>query len=106
MSIFDERKRGMEQKFRLEEEFSFRVNARRNRLFGTWAAEAMGLSGGEAEEYAKAVMYADLQVPGDEDILTKVDEDFRAKSIPKTRAELREMLDRFASQARAQLVNG
>jgi hypothetical protein len=30
MSIFDGRKRGFEEKFRREEEFSFRLTARRN----------------------------------------------------------------------------
>lgn len=106
MSMFDERQKGMEQKFRMEEELAFKLNARRNRLFGRWAAEALGLSGAAAEEYATAVIYADLQAPGDDDILAKVDQDFRAASIVKSRAELRDALDRFATEARAQLAGG
>jgi hypothetical protein len=104
MGIFEERKRGLEEKFRLEEEFSFRLNALRNRLFGKWAADALGLSGSEAEHYTRSVMSADLQAPGDEDILTKVEKDFSAKSITKTRAQLRGALDQFAEQARVQIT--
>jgi hypothetical protein len=103
MSMFEDRQRGMEQKFRIEEELAFKLDARRNRLFGRWAAEALGLSGPAAEEYVTAVIYSDLQAPGDDDILAKVDQDFRAASVAKTQAELRDALDRFAAEARAQL---
>ncbi len=106
MSMFEDRQKGMEQKFRMDEELAFRINARRNRLFGRWAAAALGLSGTAAEEYATAVIYADLQSPGDDDVLTKVDEDFRAACVTATRAELRQALDRCASEARAQLSGG
>lgn len=103
MGILDDRKMGFEEKFRREEEFAFRLTARRNRLFGKWAASGLGLSGSEAEEYAKSVVFADLQEPGDDDIIAKVEQDFSAKSIAKTRIELREALDRFAEQVRAQI---
>jgi hypothetical protein len=106
MSIFDERRRGAEEKFRVDQEFCFRLNVRRNRLFGKWAAAALGLSGSEAEQYAKSVMSADLRAPGDNDIITKVEQDLSAKSITKTRAQLREVLDQFAEHARAQISKG
>jgi hypothetical protein len=99
MGILDDRKRGFEEKFRREEEFSFRLTARRNRLFGKWAASGLGLSGGEAEEYAKSVVFADLQEPGDDDIIAKVEQDLRAKSIIMTRAQLRKKLAEFADEA-------
>jgi hypothetical protein len=104
MAIFDDRKRGFEEKFRWEEEFSFKLTARRNRLFGKWAAGGLGLSGREAEEYTKSVVFADLQEPGDDDIIAKVEQDLRAKSIIMTRAQLREKLDEFAREARAQMM--
>ena len=99
MGILDDRKRGFEEKFRREEEFSFRLTARRNRLFGKWAASGLGLSGSEAEEYAKSVVFADLQEPGDDDIIAKVEQDLRAKSIIMTRAQLRKKLAEFADEA-------
>jgi hypothetical protein len=98
MSIFDDRKRGFEEKFRLEEELFFRLTARQNRLFGKWVAAGLGLPANEVEECVKSV------VSGDDDIITKVEGDLRARSIIMTRAQLREKLDEFAKEARAQMM--
>ena len=104
MGIFDERRRGLEEKFRLEEELAFRITARRNRLFGKWAANVLGLSGNDAAAYERSVILADLETPGDDDVIGKIEKDFRAKSIVTARAQLREKLSRFAEQATAQIV--
>jgi hypothetical protein len=104
MGTFDERRRGLEEKFRLEEELAFRITARRNRLFGKWAAKVLGLSGNDAEAYERSVILADLETPGDDDVIGKVEQDFNAKSIVTARAQLREMLSRFAEQATAQIA--
>ena len=101
MGAFDERKRGFEERFRHEEELSFKIAARRNRLFGKWAADRLGLSGNEAEEYARSVIFADLQQAGDDDVIAKVEQDLRAKGIAVTQADLRTKLDEFAKQARS-----
>jgi hypothetical protein len=105
MGILDDRKMGFEEKFRREEEFAFRLTALRNRLFGKWAASGLGLSGSEAEEYAKSVVFADLQEPGDDDIIAKVEQDLLVKSIIMTRAQLRKKLDEFAKQVRVQIID-
>jgi hypothetical protein len=81
---------------------SSKLKARRNRLFGKWAADALGLAGSEADEYAKSVMFAEL--PGDDDLLSKVERDLNAASIKKTRIQLRETLERFAEDARVQII--
>ena len=100
MGILDDRKRGSEERFRLEEELQFKLKARRNRLFGKWAAEILGLTGMEADEYTKSAMFADLQAPGDDDLLSKVERDFDARAVKKSRTQLRETLERFAEEAR------
>ena len=56
MSGFDDRKKGFEGKFAHDEELKFKAEARRNKLLGLWAAELMGISGDEANEYAKSVI--------------------------------------------------
>jgi hypothetical protein len=104
MAILDDRKKGSEEKFRLEQEFLFKLKARRNRLFGKWVADALGLKGSEADEYAKSVMFADLQAPGDDDLLSKVERDLDAVSIKNARTQLRETLERFAEDARVQII--
>lgn len=69
MTTFDDREKGFEAKYALDQDQEFKAVARRNRLLGLWAAEKMGLSPESAEEYAKAVVRADFEQPGEEDVL-------------------------------------
>jgi len=104
MSVFDERRRGFEEKFRQEEERFFKLTARRNHLFGRWAAGALGLCAKAADDYARSVVFADLQQPGDDDVIVKVEKDLSRNSILMTREQLRQKLDEFAREARAQMT--
>ena len=72
MTTFDKREEGFEKKFALDEEQKFKAMARRNKLLGIWAAEKLGLSGPEAEAYAKEVVMADFEEAGDDDVLRKI----------------------------------
>ena len=47
--VFNERKKGFEAKFKMDEEMEFKVSARRNKLLGLWLAEKLGLSESEHE---------------------------------------------------------
>lgn len=75
-SSFDDRKNAFENKFKVDEEFRFRVNARAVRLFGNWAAIELGISGDEAEAYAEEVVDSDFHEPGYHDVIRKVLKDF------------------------------
>ncbi|HKQ55981.1 MAG TPA: ATPase inhibitor subunit zeta, partial [Methyloceanibacter sp.] len=44
MTTFEERQKGFERKFALDEELKFKATARRNRLLGLWAAGEMGIA--------------------------------------------------------------
>ena len=61
MTTFDKREEGFEKQFAHDEELKFKATARRNKLLGLWAAEKLGLSGAEAEDYAKSVVMADFE---------------------------------------------
>src|SRR5690606_30239502 len=61
MTDFNDRKRGEEAKFAMDEQTAFRVAARRNRLLGGWAAEKMNLTPEETDAYRKAVIQADFE---------------------------------------------
>jgi hypothetical protein len=102
---FIEREKGFEAEFKRDQELAFRVTARRNRLFGLWAAGRLGLEAGEpAETYAKSVVAADFEVPGDTDVIAKVRSDLTTKGIEAVEVELRGELDRAAAEARRQLM--
>ena len=79
MTTFDKREEGFEKKFALDEELAFKANARRNKLLGMWVAEKLGLSGAEAEAYAKSVVASDFEEAGDHDVFRKVRADLDAK---------------------------
>ena len=98
---FTDRAKGQEAGFQHKEEMAFRATARRNRLFGLWAAGRLGLSGEAAEAYAMVVVAADFEAPGDEDVIAKVRTDLADKA---SEAEVRVELERAAAEARRQLA--
>jgi hypothetical protein len=104
MATFDEREKEFEARFKHDEEFRFKVAARRNRLFGLWAAERMGLSGEAAEAYAKEVVNAEFAPGGDRNIIAKVAADLGARDPAMTSERLRFELEHFAEQAKRQLM--
>jgi hypothetical protein len=89
MAGFDDREKGFERKFAHDEELKFKATARRNKLLGLWAAEKMGLSGDAAQAYAREVIKADLEEPGEEDVFRKLRADFDAKGISESDHQIR-----------------
>jgi len=104
MTTFDDRERAFESKFAHDQEMQFKAEARRNKLLGLWAAERMGLSGDEADAYAKSVIIADFEEAGDEDVYRKVAGDFEARGIAFAEAELRGQMRELLAKAKAQLM--
>lgn len=104
MRSFDDREKGFEAEFKRDQELAFRVTARRNRLFGAWAAEKLGLPADQVEPYARTVVDADFEKPGDGDVIEKVQKDLAAKGIAMTEPQLRTELDRAAVEAKRQLM--
>lgn len=105
MTSFDDRRKGFEREFERNQDLAFRVTARRNRLFGLWAAERLGLAGDAAEAYARTVVEADFQAPGDGDVIAKVKADLTAAGTGLAEPVLRAELDRAAGEARRQLAS-
>lgn len=105
MSTFDERQKGFEKKFEKDQELQFKAQARRNKLLGQWAAELMGMKGGDADAYAKAVVSADFDKPGDDDVLQKVLGDFKAKGVNQSEHQVRRKMDELLGVAKEQLMS-
>jgi len=106
MTTFDKRAEGFEKKFALDEEQKFKAEARRNRLLGLWAAEKLGISGDAADAYAKEVVAADFEQPGDGDVLHKVLKDLTAKGNAVTEGDVRAKMDELLAVAVAQVKAG
>ncbi len=103
MTEFNERGKGFEAKFKLDEELRFKANARRNRLLGVWAAEQMGLGESDAVAYAKEVVKSDFEEPGDDDVLQKVLADLQGKGVETSERQLRKRMDELMNVAVAQV---
>ncbi|MBL8908474.1 MAG: DUF1476 domain-containing protein [Rhizobiales bacterium] len=103
MTTFDKREEGFERKFALDEELRFRAEARRNKLLGLWAAEKLGLTGADAEAYAKEVVQADFAEAGDEDVFRKIRGDFDAKKVAQTDHQIRRTMEELRALALEQL---
>jgi hypothetical protein len=88
----------------LDQEARFKISARRNKRLGLWAAERMGMSGASAEEYAKEVVVADFDKPGDSDVFDKVLNDFTEKGLEITGIQVRKQMDKLTETAREQIM--
>ncbi|PKP95225.1 MAG: DUF1476 domain-containing protein [Alphaproteobacteria bacterium HGW-Alphaproteobacteria-14] len=104
MTDFKDRERAEEAKFALDGETAFRIAARRNRLLGEWAAGLMKLTPEEADAYRKAVVQADFEEAGDEDVIRKLLGDLTAADINVAEADIRTKLDEMTVEARRQLL--
>ncbi|WP_379920691.1 DUF1476 domain-containing protein [Erythrobacter sp. R86502] len=106
MTDFKDRERAEEAKFALDGETAFRIAARRNRLLGEWAAGLMNLTPEEADAYSKAVVQADFEESGDEDVVRKLLGDLTAAQNDVSEADIREKLEEMTVEARRQLLGG
>ncbi len=104
MTTFDKREEGFEKKFAIDEELKFKAEARRNKLFGLWVADKLGLSGDAATAYAKEVVAAEFDGPGA--VAAKIKSDFAAKGLPVDEAEMRGKLAELMAEAVAQVQAG
>jgi hypothetical protein len=104
MTGFDDREKAFESKFALDQELVFRVTARRNRLLGEWAGALMGLTSEETEAYAKAVVQADFEEAGDEDVVRKLLGDLTSAGVEMDEGRIRAALSDKAAEARRQFM--
>ena len=104
MTTFDDRERGFEKRFALDQEQEFKAGARRNRALGEWAAGLMGLTQTEAESYAKDVIRADFEEAGEEDVIRKLLGDLTAAGVDIDEASIRDALGHKMVDARRQLI--
>ena len=104
MSGFDDREKAFETQFARDEELNFRITARRNRLLGEWAAGLMNLTKEETETYAKAVVQADFEEAGDEDVIGKVLGDLVSAGVDMDEGRVRAALGDKAAEARRQFM--
>ena len=104
MTTFDDREKGFERKFVEDEAQEFRAASRRNRMLAEWAAGLMGLE--KPEDYVKAVIKSDMEMPGDEDVLRKVFGDLKGSGVEISEGSVRNKMDELLALSREHLAKG
>lgn len=83
----------------------WRKTVRLNKLLGMWAAEKLGISGGEAEAYSDALAAGTLD-PEHSDVLGKIRKDFDAAGVVQSDEQILRAMNEFTLQAGSQLFAG
>ena len=114
MTTFNEREKAFEKKYEHDQDLKFKVNARKNKMLGLWAAGLMGKSGADAEAYAKEIVRAAFEKPGhnniihklkrDSDVIEKLVKDLAAAGKPMEDHTIRKQAERLAEAAKEQLM--
>ena len=66
----------------------------------------MGISGADADAYAKEVVVADFEEAGDDDVFRKVRKDFDAKGVAQSDQDIRNTMVELMAQAIEQIKTG
>lgn len=84
-----------EAKFKNDAETRFKIEAKRNKMLGRWAAEKLGLSSDKTEAFAKKVVVADLEEAGHEDVVKMVSKSFSDGGVDISDDQIRSEIQRF-----------
>src|ERR1700744_3776718 len=106
MTTFDKREEAFERQFAHDEELKFKATARRNKLLGLWAAEKLGLTGADADAYAKSVVLSDFEEVGDHDVVRKIRTDFDAKGVEQSDHQIGRVMTELMEKAIADVQAG
>lgn len=101
---FGDREKAFEAKYEHDEELNFRITARRNRLFGLWAAELLGYHDEEAEAYVDEVLLVELQKKHKEGVLHKVISDLLGAEVDLSEHRIRKQFDQCWEEARQSIL--
>ena len=104
MTTFDDREKAFEKKYQHDQDLQFKTTARKNKLLGLWAAGLMGKSGADADAYAKEVVVADFDRPGDSDVIEKLAKDLAAAGKPMDAQAIRKQAERLLPAAKEQVM--
>ena len=106
MTNFDKREEGFEKQFAHDEELKFKAIARRNKMLGLWTAERLGLSGAQAENYARSIVLAEFEQGGDSAVIAKVRKDLEAKGIVQSEHQISRTITELTARAVADIKAG
>jgi len=93
MTTFDEREHAFEAKLAHDEELKFKARARRDKRLGLWAAAELGMSGAEAEDFARRLVTAEIEKDSAGQIFKTVRAGFDRAGVDIPDHEIRRKMD-------------
>ena len=96
---FNDREKGFEIKFQIEEEMQFKIAARSNKYLGEWISSTLGKNEHEKKNYIQEIIKSDLEEPGREDVFRKIKKDFQIASVQIEETEIRKQMDKALLRA-------
>ena len=99
MTTFDERENAFETKYAHDAEMNFKAEARRDKKLAVWAAELLGIDGAD---YTRALIKADMELAGPEDVIAKLIADLDGKADEAT---IRAKVAEFDIAAKNEIMN-
>ena len=97
---FTEREKGFEKKFVRDEELQFKIQARSNKYLAEFVSEKLYKSEDEKQKYIQAIIKADMEEAGTEDVFRKIKKDFREASVSIEDREIREQMEKALLRAK------
>ena len=101
---FGQREKAFEAKYLHDEELNFRITAKRNHLFGLWAADLLGYTDEKGESYVQEIIVAEVQGTHDEDVLHKVLRDLEMAKVQISEHRVRKEFERCWEEARQMVI--
>ena len=100
MNKFNDREKGFEKKFQIDQELQFKVQARSNKYLSDFVCLKLGKTPEQKEIYIKEIIKADMEEAGQEDVFRKIKKDFQTASITIEDSEIRDQMDRALLRAK------
>ena len=97
---FTNREKGFEKKFAVDEELQFKVQARSNKYLAEFVIKKLGKTDEEKQKYIQAIIKADMEEAGSEDVFRKIKKDFEEASIKVEDEEIREQMEKALLRAK------
>ena len=105
MNDMNDREKALENKYALDQEVMFRIEARAVKLFGLWLAEKMGITGDEAKVFAGEVVSSNLDEQGFEDVKRAVRPHIEQQKLDISEHMIDVKLDEFMEMAKEQILH-
>ena len=100
MNKFNDREKGFEKKFQIDQELQFKVQARSNKYLSDFVCLKLGKTPEQKEIYIKEIIKADMEEAGQEDVFRKIKKDFQSASIAIEESEIRDQMEKAISSAK------